>query len=161
MKKLICASVALFAIGSVAYGEELQETNISLATATEIAQAGIEACNANGYNVSVAVVDRAGVLRALMRADKAGPHTIGAAQAKAFTAASGRSPTSAMAKTVQENPGAAGLVDIPGYLVLAGGVPIKIGDETIGGVGIGGAPGGNFDEECANAALEKVKGKLQ
>lgn len=67
----------------------------------------------------------------------------------------------AMAKNVQENPGAAQLVDIPGLLVLAGGVPIKIGDETIGAVGIGGAPGGNLDGECATEALEKIKDKLK
>ncbi|SFU22664.1 heme-binding protein [Mesorhizobium sp. YR577] len=161
MKKFIGASVALFLIGSAASGEELQERNISLATATELAQEGINACRAKGYNVAVAVVDRAGLLRALMRSDKAGPHTLGAAQAKAFTSASARAATSAMAKNVQENPGAAQLVDIPGFLVLAGGVPIKIGDETIGAVGIGGAPGGNFDEECATEALDKIKDKLK
>ena len=161
MKKLVCASFALFAIGSAASAEELHERNISLATATELAQEGVAACSAKGYNVSVAVVDRAGLLRALLRADAAGPHTVGAAQAKAFTSASSRSPTSAIAKTVQENPGAAGVADIPGYLVLAGGVPIKNGDETIGAIGIGGAPGGNLDEECAVAALDKVKDKLK
>lgn len=161
MNKLICASMVLFAISTPALAEELQEKNISLATATEIAQEGVNACNAKGYNVSVAVVDRAGLLRALMRSDKAGPHTIGAAQAKAFTSASARAATSAMAKNVQDNPGAAQLVDIPGFLVLAGGVPIKIGDDTIGAIGIGGAPGGNLDEECANEALEKVKDELK
>ena len=161
MRQFICASIAIFALGSVASGEELQERNISLATATQIAQDGISACSATGYNVSVAVVDRAGLVRALMRSDKAGPHTLGAAQAKAYTAASARSVTSAMAKNVQENPGAAQLVDIPGFLVLAGGVPIKIGDETIGAIGIGGAPGGNLDEECATAALDKIKDKLK
>ncbi|WP_206522821.1 heme-binding protein [Mesorhizobium sp. M7A.F.Ca.US.006.01.1.1] len=160
MKTFAYVSLAIFTLGSVASAEELHERNISLATATELAQKGVKACSSKGYNVSVAVVDRAGVLRSLMRADGAGPHTVGAAQAKAFTAASGRALTSAMAKTVQENPGAAGLVDIPGYLVLAGGVPIKIGDETIGAIGIGGAPGGNLDEECAQAAVEKIKDKL-
>ncbi|MGH7004949.1 MAG: GlcG/HbpS family heme-binding protein [Alphaproteobacteria bacterium] len=161
MKMLLGAAALVFAIGATASAEELQERNISLATATELAQEGIKACSAKGYNVTVAVVDRGGLLRSLMRADNAGPHTLGAAQAKAFTAASARSLTSAMAKNVQDNPGAAQLVDIPGFLVLAGGVPIKLGDETIGAIGIGGAPGGNLDEECATEALAKIADKLK
>lgn len=161
MKKLICASAVLLAAGSAAYGEELHERNISLATAAQIAQAGVEICGAKGFGVSTAVVDRAGVLRSLMRADNAGPHTVDSAKAKAFTSASIHVPTSALAKAVQENPSAAGLVDIPGFLILGGGVPIKIGNEIIGAVGVGGTPSADTDEACAAAAIEKVKDRLK
>ncbi len=102
------------------------------------------------------VVDRAGTLRALQRADNAGPHTVGAAQGKAFTSASARANTTAMLKNVQKNPGAQTLVDIPGFLVLGGGVPVRVGNEVIGAVGVGGAPGGHLDEQCANAGIAKV-----
>jgi uncharacterized protein GlcG (DUF336 family) len=60
----------------------------------------------------------------------------------------------------QKNPGGANLVYLPGMLLLGGGVPVKSGNDVIGAVGVGGAPGGHLDEQCANAALDKVKGLL-
>ena len=87
--------------------------------------------------------------------------SVGAAQAKAYTSASARNATTAMLETVQKNPGAATLVDIPGFLVLGGGVPVRVGQEVIGAVGVGGAPGGHLDEQCALAAIDKVKDLLK
>ncbi len=161
MKKFVMAFLSVVAASGTASAAELQERNISLATANEIVTEAARACVAKGYNVSVAVVDRAGVLRAFVRTDKAGPHTVEAARAKAFTAASSRVATSMMAENIQKNPAAAQMVSIPGFLVLAGGVPVRIGDETIGAVGIGGAPGGNLDEACAVEALDALKDKLK
>ena len=66
-----------------------------------------------------------------------------------------------MLENVQKNPGAATLVDIPGFLVLGGGVPVKVGNEVIGAVGVGGAPGGHLDEQCANAGIAKVADLLK
>ncbi|MNR14354.1 hypothetical protein D3C85_1308260 [compost metagenome] len=100
------------------------------------------------------MVDRAGNLKAFARADNAGPHTIEASRAKAFTSASAKAPTQAMMENAQKNPGAANLTDIPGFLLLGGGVPLKAGNEVIGAIGIGGAPGGHLDEQCALAAIE-------
>ena len=137
------------------------ERNVSLELANQIVAATVADCGAKGYNVSAAVVDRAGTLRALQRADLAGPHTIGAAQAKAYTSASARSNTAAMLENVQKNPGAATLVDIPGFLVLGGGAPIRAGNDVIGAVGVAGAPGGHLDEQCALTALDKVKDALK
>ncbi len=65
-----------------------------------------------------------------------------------------------MANTVAEKPAAAGPVDIPGFLVLAGGVPVKVGKATIGAIG-GGAPGSQFDEACAMKALETDARRLK
>lgn len=137
------------------------EKNMSLELANQIASAGVAACAANGYNVTVTVVDRAGSVRAVQRADNAGPHTLGASQQKAFTSASAKNNTSAMLETSQKNPGAATLGNIPGFLLLGGGVPVKVGTEVIGAVGIGGAPGGHLDEQCAVSALDKVKDLLK
>ena len=64
-------------------------------------------------------------------------------------------------ETAQKNPGAANLVYLPGVLLLGGGVPVKVGNETIGAVGIGGAPGGHLDDQCAVAAIDKVKDLLK
>ena len=137
------------------------ERNISLALANEIAGATVAACSANGYAVTATVVDRAGGVRAVQRADNAGPHTLAASQQKAFTSASAKNATLAMQDGSQKNPAAANLVYIPGFLLLGGGVPIKVGNEVIGAVGVGGAPGGNLDEQCAMVALDKVKDQLK
>jgi uncharacterized protein GlcG (DUF336 family) len=137
------------------------EKNMSLELANQLAAAGVAACQANGYAVSVTVVDRAGSVRAVQRADNAGPHTLAASQQKAYTAASAKNSTLAMMEGAQKNPGAANLVDIPGFLLLGGGVPVKAGSEVIGAIGIGGAPGGHLDDQCAVAAIEKVKDLLK
>lgn len=137
------------------------ERQLSLDLANRIATAAVAACSAKGYAVAATVVDRAGIVRALQRADNAGPHTLAASQQKAFTSASARNTTLAMMEAAQKNPGAANLVHIPGFLLLGGGVPVRAGEEVVGAVGVGGAPGGHLDEQCAVAALDQVKAALQ
>jgi uncharacterized protein GlcG (DUF336 family) len=137
------------------------ERNISLDLANQIATAAVAACTASGYNVAVTVVDRAGGVRAVQRADNAGPHTVAASTHKAYTAVSTKNTSLAVMESAQKNPAAANLVSIPGFLLLGGGVPIKVGTEVIGAVGIGGAPGGHLDEQCAMQALDKVKDLLK
>lgn len=137
------------------------ERNISLELANQIVASGVATCAADGYAVSVTVVDRAGNVRAVQRADNAGPHTLEASRLKAYTSASAKNSTLAIMEMAQKNPGAANLGAIPGYLLLGGGLPIKVGNEVIGGVGIGGAPGGHLDEKCATAALAAVQDQLK
>ena len=137
------------------------EKNVSLELANQIASATVAACAANGYAVTMTVVDRAGVVRAVQRADNAGPHSLGSAQQKAWTAASAKNTTMALMEAAQKFPASANLVHMPGFLLLGGGVPIKAGNETIGGVGVGGAPTGVADEACAVAALDKFRDQLK
>lgn len=137
------------------------EKNMSLELANQIASATVAACTAAGYNVTATVVDRAGTVRAVQRADNAGPHTLEASRLKAYTSASAKNTTLAMMEGAQKNPAAANLVHIPGYLLLGGGVPVKVGNEVIGAVGVGGAPGGHLDEQCAVAAIAKVQDQLK
>lgn len=137
------------------------ERNLSLELASQLAAATVAACSANNHNVSAAVVDRAGTLRALLRADNAGPHTPESARLKAFTSASAKNTTTAIMEGSQKNPAAANLGQIPGFLLLGGGVPVKLGNEVIGAVGVAGAPGGHLDEQCAMAGLEKVASLLK
>ncbi len=163
MNKLLAASaLALSLIATAASAQAVRtEKNISLELANQIAAATVASCSAAGYNVAAAVVDRAGSLRALQRADNAGPHTLSSSQAKAYTSASAKNTTTAMMEGAQKNPAGANLVYMPGFLLLGGGVPVKVGDDVVGAVGVGGAPGGHLDEECANAGIEKVKAKLR
>ena len=166
MKTTRIASVTFAALAaSAVFNAQAQavrtERNMSLELANQLAAATVASCMAGGYNVTAAVVDRAGQLRALQRADNAGPHTLEAAQAKAFTSASAKNNTLALMETAQKNPAAANLVHIPGFLLLGGGVPVKVGNDVIGAVGVGGAPAGQLDEQCAVAAIEKVKDLLK
>lgn len=156
----VIASCMAAAFSTASSTSVLQERNIGSDLALTIAQNAVQACAQKQYSVSAAVVDREGVLRALLRADNAGIHTPGAARRKAYTAASMRTATSAAARNIQQNPGAAQLVWIDDFLILAGGVPINVGNETIGAIGVGGAPSGDFDEACATAALQQVADKL-
>lgn len=154
------AAITLATLAGTASAQALQEKNLPMSVAAEIAQQAVQACAADHYNVAVTVLDRTGVARAVLRADNAGLHTVDASRRKAFTALSTRTPTTKMAENIQKNPALAQLTAIDGFLVLGGGVPIKAGDEVIGAVGVGGAPGGHLDEACALKAIEKVQAKL-
>ena len=150
------AALTLSLIATAASAEGVRtEKNISLDLATQIAAQTVATCSANGYNVTATVVDRAGTVRAVHRADNAGPHTLEASRLKAYTSASAKNTTLAMMEGAQKNPAAANLVHIPGYLLLGGGVPIKAGNNVIGAIGVAGAPGGNLDAQCADAVLEE------
>ncbi len=159
-KSIISLCAVLIGASAQAAGP-LTERNMSLELANRIAAAAVASCTGSGYAVAATVVDRSGQVRALQRADNAGIHTLAASQQKAFTAASAKNATMAMMETAQKNPGAANLVHIPGFLLLGGGVPVKVGNEVIGAVGVGGAPGGHLDEQCAMAALDQVRDDLK
>ncbi|MES2633282.1 MAG: heme-binding protein [Pseudomonadota bacterium] len=160
--KISFIAAALLVVAGTSHAQAVRtERNMSLELASQIAGATVAACSSSGYAVTATVVDRAGTVRAVHRADLAGPHTLEASRLKAYTSASAKNSTLAMMEGAQKNPAAANLVHIPGYLLLGGGVPVKVGNEVIGAVGVGGAPGGHLDEQCAMAALEKVKASLQ
>ncbi|MFT3718952.1 GlcG/HbpS family heme-binding protein [Pseudorhodoferax sp.] len=160
-RTLLAASLLVFAAQGASAQAVRTERSISLELANQVAAGAVAACAANGYAVAATVVDQAGVVRAVQRADGAGPHTLASSERKAWTSASARNATQAMMEGAQKNPGAANLVHLPGFLLLGGGVPIKVGSETIGAVGVGGAPGGHLDEQCAVAAIAKVQDLLK
>lgn len=161
IKRFLVVAFTFSSTISAAQAELLTEKNIPSDLAVQMASDAVQACAADKYSVSAAVVDRAGVLRALVRADNAGPHTVDSSRAKAFTSASLRIPTSKLAENAANNPGSAQVVSIPGFLVLGGGMPIKAGDVVIGAIGVGGAPGANLDEACAVAAINKASEALK
>lgn len=148
-------SVALSPAGSA---EELtKETTLPLSLASKAMQAAVEACKKDGYRVSVSVVDRAGVLRAMGRADGAGPHTVDSSRKKAYTAVSVRRPTSELADLIAKVPTLQALRDMNGeILILGGGLPIEIGGDVVGGIGVGGAPGAHLDDACAQQGLDAI-----
>ncbi len=154
---VVLISMCLGPASSWAADELPKEPVIGLQSAVRAVQAAVEACKKDGYRVSASVVDRVGVLRALGRADGAGPHTVDSSRKKAYTAASLRRPTTELAEMVAKVPALQGLRDMnPDILILGGGLPIEIGGEVVGGIGVGGAPGAHLDDACAQAGLDAV-----
>jgi len=135
---------------------------LPLALAREAADSALAACRARGYRVSVAVVDHAGLVRVLLRADGAGPHTLDSSSRKAYTSLTLGHTTRELVALVQRQPEAAGLADMnERILLLGGGIPVRAGDHLVGAIGVGGAPGGEKDEACARAGLDAIRDQLE
>ncbi|MEO6545385.1 MAG: heme-binding protein [Nitrospiraceae bacterium] len=154
---MITACVPGFSPALVAAEELPREAVLPVSFAATAAKAAVDQCAKDGYRVSAAVVDRAGILRAFLRADGAGPHTVDSIEKKAYTAASMRGPTGNVAELIAKTPGLQGLQNMNGrILFLVGGLPIEIASEVVGGIGVGGAPGGHLDAACAQAGLDSI-----
>ena len=158
------AVAAIIAVPGSAGAQVLMEKNVSVKMALTIAETALAEC---GDRVSVAVVDRAGRLKVFLQGDGAAPHNIELARRKAYTAETFGRPTVEWAQRTaagatgnnQDISGQRALSDV---IPLQGGVPIKAGDVTIGGVGLSGAPkGGPQEEACGKAGVEKVADQLK
>jgi uncharacterized protein GlcG (DUF336 family) len=151
------AAAVIFSVPGYAGAQVLTQRDVSLRMALTIAEAALAEC---GLNTSVAVVDRAGRLRVFLQGDTANPHNIELARRKAYTARTFRVPSAEWAKrTETTNSGQRMLADV---IPLGGGMPINVGEETIGGVGLSGAVGGQEKEEaCARAGIAKVASQLK
>ncbi|HEC26463.1 MAG TPA: heme-binding protein [Gammaproteobacteria bacterium] len=138
-----------------------KQTVLPLKLASQSADAAMAQCRLDGYKVSVAVVDRSGVLMYQIRDDGAGVHTVDSSRRKAYTAASMRAPTQFFAELIGRVPEVQGLRDMnDSILILGGGLPVKLSGEVVGGIGVGGAPGGKLDEACARAGLKAINADL-
>jgi uncharacterized protein GlcG (DUF336 family) len=160
--------LAATALGSLCAGalvvpaqaQLLQHKDLTAAIAMEIAATTQATCKANGYSVSVTVVGRAGEVILQVRGDDSNPHTLENSMRKAYTARTTRSPSGALVDRVKADP-TLGFVHLSNVIAVQGALPIKVGDEVIGAAGASGAPGGEKDEACVKAALDKVADKLK
>ena len=136
---------------------------LSLEMAQTMAQGAVEKCRADGFHVSVTVLDGSGLLKVFMRDEGTGPHTIDLSRRKAFTALTfaSRWKTSGEAAKAWNSTLGSPMPNIEGTAGVAGGVPIRVGNETIGAIGVSGAVGGDKDEACANFGISKVADKLK
>ena len=151
---------AVSAVAPLTQAQLLTHRDLSYAIAKTIAETAIDSCAAKGYAVSAVVVDRAGDVIVAMRADNAGPHTMENARRKAYTARSFRTSTTAYAKRFADNdPVVHQQVTLPNVIAIPGGLPVKVGDDVIAGVGVSGSPG--VDEPCVHAGLDKVADQLK
>ncbi len=134
-----------------------KESVLPASLAGKAAQAAVDFCKKDGYRVSASVVDRAGVLRAMLRADGAGPHTVDSSRKKAYTAASLRRATTELAEMIAKQPALQALREMnESILMVGGGLPIEIAGEVVGAIGVGGAPGTHLDDACAEAGLDAI-----
>jgi uncharacterized protein GlcG (DUF336 family) len=134
--------------------------DLPYAVALTIAQGAVESCAAKGYAESAVVVDSDGETIVAIRGDNAAPHTMENARRKAYTAMSFRTSTTEYAKRFADNnPVVRQQVTLPNVIAIPGGLPIKLGNEVIGGVGASGSPG--VDEPCVQAGLDKVADQLK
>ncbi|WJS87030.1 heme-binding protein [Paracoccus sp. TOH] len=130
---------------------------LPLDLAVKAADAALQACTAEGHNVSVAIVARDGATKVMLKADGSGPHTGASAAGKAFTSAAMGRDTAGLAGFIASAPENAGLRDMDARMVIqAGGLPIRIGEALVGGIGVGGAPSGEIDATCATAGLTAI-----
>jgi uncharacterized protein GlcG (DUF336 family) len=154
----LCAVlVAACTISSPAGAQVLMQRDVSLRMALIIAETASAEC---GAIASIAVVDRAGRVKVLLQGDGGSPHNLELARRKAYTARTFRQTSAAWAKRTETvNQGQRMLTDV---IPLGGGVPIMVGEETIGAIGISGAPGGQDKEEaCSKAGIAKVAEHLK
>ncbi|HTV53853.1 MAG TPA: heme-binding protein [Terriglobia bacterium] len=156
---VVAASLACSAGALPADAELLTEKNLSAAVAFTIAQTAYESCAQQGYHVSVHVVGREGQVLVAIRGDGSSPHTFENSLRKAYTARTFRVPSGEFAQRVKDNP-TLGVVHLPGVIALQGALPIKVGDDVVGAVGVSGAPGGDKDEACSKAGIDRVAAQL-
>jgi uncharacterized protein GlcG (DUF336 family) len=149
-----------FAAAGPASAQILTEKALSVTAALTIAQTAYETCKAQGYKVSVHVLGREGQVLVGLRGDGTGPHTFENSQRKAYTARTFGSSSGEFAQRIKDGANL-GPSLLTGVIAIQGGLPIKIGDDVIGGVGVSGAPGGDKDEACSKAGIDKVVDQLK
>lgn len=125
------------------------------------AKAALEQCRKDGFQVAVAVVDRAGVVQVLLRDRFAGPHTVDLAPNKAWTAVSFRTPTSALAAETQPGKASSGIRSHPRIAALGGGLLIEAGGSLLGAIGVSGAPSGDNDDACGKAGIKAIADAIE
>ena len=157
---LASAIVALTALPGHAQEPLVTYKLLSPELALDSARAALAECRKRGYQVAVAVVDRFGVTQVMLRDRFAGAHTPATAAGKAWTAASFRTDTSALMAISQPGMPQAGLRNLPGAVILGGGMIIEGGGSMVGAIGVSGAPGGDADDACAKAGIDAIRDRL-
>jgi uncharacterized protein GlcG (DUF336 family) len=163
MKKISIAILVLFLSSSVAYAEQavFETKSLTPETALVAAKAALESCRKQGYQVTVAVVDRSGLTQVLLRDRFAGAHTVDVATNKAWTAASFRTSSMSMGEETQPGKPMSGIRSLPRFLGAGGGLVIEGGGVFFGGIGVSGAPGGEADESCAKAGIKAIADAIE
>ncbi len=159
----ISAALTLFGLAgaAIAQGATFQTRSLTPETALTAANAAMQSCRSQGYQVAVAVVDRSGLPQVFLRDRFAGAHTVDVALNKAWTAASFRTSTSSLAVETQAGKPMSGIRGAPRMLAAGGGVLIEGAGTVFGAIGVSGAPGGDADEACAQAGIRTIADAIE
>jgi uncharacterized protein GlcG (DUF336 family) len=163
----LCAAGFLFANPLPGLAQDVLTTHrLSAALAAEAVGEAVAACAKQGYHITAAIIDPDGVEQAVLRGDGASMTTLDAARDKAYTvlmlgAPRNEDTSGAIVQRMGQAPSAGGLAKLPHILLLQGGIRIKVGTEAIAAIGVGGAPGGDLDEACAKAGIDRISGRLK
>ena len=156
----VTVAAACAAWAAPARAQLLEHKDLTASIAITIAQTAIETCKAQGYAVSATVVGRNGEIIVQVRGDNTPPHTMENSFRKAYTARTLRAPSGALVERLKENPNL-GFIHLTNIIAFQGALPIKVGEEVIGAAGASGAPGGEKDEACVKAGIDKVADRLK
>jgi uncharacterized protein GlcG (DUF336 family) len=161
----VLAMVASTASLSIAAVPEMPPTYsvtmLTPETALKAAQAALTKCRKDGFQIAVAVVDRAGTVQVLLRDRFAGAHTTDMAVGKAWTAASFKQSTTSLAVETQPGKPMSGIRQLPRVVVAGGGLPIEAGGNLLGAIAVSGAPGGDSDDACAKAGIKAIADEIE
>jgi uncharacterized protein GlcG (DUF336 family) len=152
----IAALLLAVSLPAIAQNATFQTRSMTPETALTAARAALDACRKQGYQVAVAVTDRAGIVQVLLRDRFAGPHTVRVAANKAWTAVSFRTSTLALAAETQAGRPMSGLRNLPRFLAVGGGRTIEASGSILGAIGVSGGPGGEADDGCAAAGIKMI-----
>jgi len=157
------ALAALMSAATGAFGQKMLANYPTLSTAAALraSEAALAQCQKEGYTVAVAVTDRGGHALAMLRDNLAGPHTAQTAMSKAYTALSFRTDTTELAATTQAGKAASGVRELPGVVVLGGGLMIRAKGSLVGAIGVSGAPNGDADDACAKAGVAAINDAIE
>ncbi len=159
--RIIAWGVALVPMVALAQPATFTTTSLTPETALRAAQAALARCRVDGYQVSVAVVDRSGLTQVLLRDRFAGPHTVEIATNKAWSAVSFRTNTTEIEKASRPGQAMAGIRQFPRMVAVGGGLMIQGGGSLLGAIGVSGAPGGDNDDACAAAGIKAIADDLE
>jgi uncharacterized protein GlcG (DUF336 family) len=163
MPSRACLAACACLLASVATAATQEATfaikQLTPETALKLAQATLEACRKEGFQVAVAVTDRSGITQVLLRDRFAGPHTVSVAVDKAWTAVSFRQDTLSIARATAD-PAHSGPRHFERVVAVGGGVPVEAGGSILGALGVSGGPSGEADDRCARAGLRVIQSDL-
>lgn len=158
---IIAALIASTAFGAHAQQGVFETKSLTPEAALTAARAALESCRKAGYQVSVAVVDRAGLPQVQLRDRYATAHTVDIALDKAWTAASFKIPTAALAAETQAGKAMSGLRSHARVMAAGGGQVIEAGGSVLGAIAVSGAAGGEADDACARAGIKAIADALE
>lgn len=159
-RSAIALAVVLACASASAQDATYPVRSITPEAALKAAQAALAACSKSGYQVAVAVTDRAGHPLVMLRDRHAGPHTSSTAIGKAYTALSFKLDTTSFARVTQSGEAASGIRQLPGVVAIGGGWPIESAGSLVGAIGVSGAPNGDADDVCAKAGIASIRDDL-